>query len=143
MNKNWGLALILFFSFSLQLGMANRGQYDEEARAQERVENEARKAEKSARKNPLKNFASGVKQSTVDSTTGLISDTADATTADAPIISTIEGARKGTGKVLDSTVKGAYKVATLGYGGEPTYEVEEPETGSGEPTKVRIKIPGT
>jgi hypothetical protein len=123
--------------------MANRGQYDEEARAQERIEKETRKAEKTARKNPVKNFAGGVKQSTYDSATGLIADTAEGTAEDAPVVGTLEGARKGTAKVLDNTVKGVGKVATLGYGDVEHYEVEEPEVGSGEPTKIRIKIPGT
>ena len=137
------ILLVLLALSTLQLGMAHRGQYDEEAREQERLEKEARKAEKHGHSNPIKNIASGVKQSTVDSASGFVSDTANGTASDTPIIGTIEGARQGTGKVLDSTVKGAYKVATLGYGSEPTYEVEEPESGSGEPTKVRIKIPGT
>ena len=137
------LCSLLSISLLFQFGMASRsGQYDEEARAQERMEKEARKAGK-AHKNPIKNFAGGVKESTVDSAAGFVSETADGTTSDTPVIGTIEGARKGTGKVLDSTVKGAYKVATLGYGSDPTYEVEEPEAGTDEPTKVRIKIPGT
>lgn len=144
MKKSWLLCSLLSLAILFQFGMAGRrGQYDEEARAQERLEKEARKAERGSRKNPVKNFAGGVKQATYDSTTGLISDTAEATAEDTPVIGTIEGARKGTGKVLDSTVKGAYKVATLGYGGEPTYEVEEPESGTDETTKIRIKIPGT
>ncbi len=127
---------------SLNLGMARRGQYDEEAREIERLEKEQRKAEKRARKNPVVEIASGVKQSTVDSTTGLISETAEST-ADDPLTGTLEGARKGTGKVLDNAVKGVSKVATLGYGQVEHYEVEEPEAGSEEPTKIRIKIPGT
>ncbi len=145
MNRKYlALILLVTLSSSLQLGMARRGQYDEEAREQERQEKEQQKADKSAQKhNPIKNFAQGIKETTVDSTAGLISQTAESTTEEPPVIGTIEGARKGSGKVLDSTVKGAYKVATLGYGGTPTYEVKEPESESGEPTKVRIKIPGT
>jgi hypothetical protein len=139
MKKSWLFTFLLSLAILSQYGMASRGQYDEEARAQERAEKEARKTE---RKNPVKNFAKGVKESTVDSTAGFVSETTEGA-SDSPVLGTIEGARKGTGKVLDSTVKGAYKVATLGYGDDPTYEVEEPESGTDEPTKIRIKIPGT
>ncbi len=86
---------------------------------------------------------SGVKQATVDSTTGLISDTTEGTREDAAVVGTLEGARKGSEKVLDNTVKGVSKVATLGYGEVKNYEIQEPEKGKDEPTKIRIKIPGT
>lgn len=54
-----------------------------------------------------------------------------------------EGAAQKADNVLDRTVKGAVKVATLGQGDLDNYEVEEPEAHSGEPTKFTIKIPGT
>ena len=49
-------------------------------------------------------------------------------------------ARRGTQSLLDNTVKGAVKVATLGYGEVESYEVQEPEKGSGDPTKIKLKF---
>ena len=142
-KKSIFLFSLLSIALLLQFGMARReGQYDEEAREQERIEKSARKESKRTG-NPVSRIASGVKEATVDSTAGFVSETADGTTSDSLIIGTLEGARKGTGRVLDSTVKGAYKVATLGYGDDPSYVVEEPESGTDEPTKIKIKIPGT
>ena len=137
--------IFVLSSLALQTGMSRRGEYDEEARAQERMEKEQRKAEKrgESRGNPLKNMAGGVKQATVDSAAGFVSDTTEGTKEDAAVVGTLEGARKGTEKVLDNTVKGVSKVATLGYGEVKNYEVQEPEKGSDEPTKIKIKIPGT
>lgn len=146
MNQRAGLCIlgILLLSFT-QLGMSrDPQQYDEEAREAERQEKIRRK--KGSVPSPAeaaKNFASGVKEATVDSATGLFSETAESTQEDLPVVGTLEGARQGTEAVLDSTVKGAFKVATLGYGEVDQYDVEEPEAGSGEPTKIKIKIPGT
>lgn len=141
MKKSFWLLLLIAFTASLQLGMAHRGQYDEEAREQERLEKQAQKEAK-ANKSALKEFAGGIKQATVDNATGLVEETTTSSTGD-PVTGTLEGARRGTGKVLDNTVKGAVKVATLGYGNVEHYEVEEPEAGSEEPTKIKFKIPGT
>lgn len=126
------------------LGMARQGVYDEVAREQEKIAREQEKALNEAEKgtNPAKRFASGVKNVTVDSATGLISETAEET-SDSPITGPLEGVRKGSEQVLDKTVKGAYKVATLGFGELEHYEVEDPAAGSGEPAKIKIKIPGT
>ena len=137
------LMLVLSSALALQTGMSRRGEYDEEARAQERLEKEQRKAEPHEHVNPIKRFFGGVKQATVDSTTGLISDTTEGTKDNAAVVGTLEGARQGSEKVLDNTVKGASKVATLGYGEVRNYEIQEPEKGKDEPTKIRIKIPGT
>lgn len=143
-TQSWFFLVLILIS-SLQLGMGNRaGQYDEEAREQERQEKLARKADREeARRNPVRKIAGGVKQATVDSTTGLLGETTQGTTEDAPVIGTMEGARRGTQNVLDNTVKGVSKVATLGYGEVDHYEVEEPEHGTDETTKIKIKIPGT
>ena len=138
----FAVALILS-SLALQTGMSRRGEYDEEAREQERLEKAERKAEKQGHTNPFKNMASGVKQATVDSASGFVSDTTQGTKEDAAVIGTLEGARKGSEKVLDNAIKGVSKVATLGYGEIKNYEIEEPETGKDEPTKIKIKIPGT
>ena len=132
----------------LNYGMARNAQYDMEAREQEKS---ARQQEKQQKKlseaaspaRAAKRFAAGVKQATVDSTAGLISETAESTRDEAPIVGTLEGARKGTGKILDSTVKGVAKVVTLGYGDVEHYEVEEPKADTDEPIKIKIKLPGT
>lgn len=135
------LAVLVLLSV-FQLGMGKReGQYDEEARLAEREEKSRHKTERTG--NPATRMAEGVKQATVDSAAGFISDTADATSSGSPVLGTLEGARQGSGKILDNTVKGAVKVATLGYGDVTHYEVEEPEHGKDDTTKIRIKIPGT
>ena len=137
------ISLILAVSL-LQPAMARRGQYDEEARAQEKLEKEARKqSKKEGRENPAKRFVGGVKQATVDSTADLLNETAQSTVEDKPVVGTLEGAAEGTGGVLDNAVKGVSKVATLGYGEVDSYEVEQPKKGTDEPTKIKIKIPGT
>ncbi|MDD5216688.1 MAG: hypothetical protein PHN49_11000 [Candidatus Omnitrophica bacterium] len=133
--------LVLSLSVS-QLAMARHGIYDEEAREAERIAKQNRTSE-SEPHHPLKGIASGVKEATVDSTEGLLVDTAEGSTSGNPVTGTLEGARKGTGQVLDKTVKGAYKVATLGFGDLKSYEVEPPESESGDTTKIKIKIPGT
>ncbi len=138
MNKpNPILFLILLLSFALsQVGMARKGQYDEEAREAERVA----KTQNSSSRNPVKNVASGIKEATVDSAASLVNETAEGASSGSPIVGTLEGARKGTGKVLDRTVKGAVKVATLGYADTSHYEVQEPESGKDEPTKFKFKF---
>lgn len=142
MKKNTVFFFLVLLAASFQLGMAHRGQYDEEAREQERLEKQAQK-EGRERGNPIKEFAGGIKQTTVDSTTGFIQETTESSDTGDPVTGALEGARQGTGRVLDNTVKGAVKVATLGYGHVDHYEVEEPEAGSGETTKIKFKIPGT
>jgi len=142
MGKKWVVFLVLTLSI-FQAGMANRGQYDEEAREQERLERQARKAAKAKGLHPAKRFAGGVKQATLDSTTAILSETSDSTQEEGPLVGPLGGARRSSGKILDSTVKGAVKVATLGYGEVDNYEIVEPEKNSGEPTKIKIKIPGT
>ena len=132
------LAVVLGLS-SLQMGMSRRGQYDEEARLEER-EN---KSNHKGFTNPASGIAEGVKTATVDSTTGFLSETRDSTEEGKPVVGTLEGARKGTGVILDNTVKGALKVATLGQGDVEHYEVKDPEKNSDETTKITLKIPGT
>ena len=91
----------------------------------------------------IKGFAGVVKQVAYDGPKEFVKETAEETTKKPPIVSVVEGVNKGTQKLLDNTVKGAYKVATLGRGELESYEVQEPEKGSGEPTKIKISIPGT
>ncbi len=142
MKKKWILFLILTIS-AFQYGMANRGQYDEEAREQERLEKAAGKAAKKSGVSPAKRFAGGIKEATLDSTVAVLSETSESTQEEGLLVGPLEGARRSSGKILDSTVKGAVKVATLGYGEVENYEIVEPEKNSGEPTKIKIKIPGT
>jgi hypothetical protein len=135
------LVLLTALLSVFQLAMADRGQYDEEAREAERLARLEQKSERDS-KNPFRQFAGGVKQATVDNTSDLISETAEGT-REASVNSTVEGVNRGSQKVLDNTVKGAVKVATLGYGEVDNYEVVEPAKDSDETTKIRIKIPGT
>ena len=136
------IALLLITLSLLQLGMGHRdAQYDEEAREAERQERLQHQGEKKSR-NPLKNFFGGVKQATVDSTSDLVTETSEGVSGTS-VNSTVEGVNRGAEKVLDNTVKGASKVATFGYGEVQNYEVKEPEKGSDDTTKIRIKIPGT
>ena len=143
-NKKAFILLLILALSSFQVAMARKGIYDEEARENERFEKaQAQAAKKEGRStNPAKNIAGGVKQATVDSTTGFIGETVEGTVEEAPVKGTIEGANKGAGKILDNTLKGAVKVATLGYGDLKNYEVEEPKS-KGDTSKIKIKIPGT
>ncbi len=134
------IVLLVFATIPLHLGMGRHGQYDEEARETERREKSFRKQEVHERKNPVTRFAQGVKQSTVDSATGVLGQTVESTREDAPVIGTVEGVRKGSEKLLDNTVRGAVKVATLGMGEVSNYEVIEPEHGKDDTTKIRLKF---
>lgn len=139
--KKTALSAILctLVAASLSLGMGSHGQYDEEARAIERQEKQAKKMSAESSAHPIKNVATGVKQATYDSAKGLVKETAEGTKEETPVIGTIEGVRQGAGKALDSSIKGVAKVATLGMA-EDEYKVEEPEHGSGEPTKVKFNF---
>lgn len=143
--KTGFITFLVLTSVFLQYGMArNNAQYDEEARAAERAQKEMRKREKTeSHRHPMREMVLGIKEATVDSATGLLSETAESTQEEPPIVGTLEGVRQGTGKVLDKTVQGVSKVATFGYGDVKHYEVEEPKANTNEPTKIKIKIPGT
>jgi hypothetical protein len=136
--KNSRFAAVLLIALALiHPAMGSRdAQYDEEARELERQEKALRKQEHK-KKNPVRNFAGGVKQATVDNTTGIIDETQEGA-QDGPVTGTLEGTRRASGRVLDNTVRGAVKVATLGYGEVDTYEVVEPEKGTDEPTKIKF-----
>lgn len=134
------LIILTLILASFQLGMGRRSDnYDEEARAAEKSSG-GRRLKVS---NPATGIASGIKSAAVDSTTGFVSETAEGTRSDAPVVGTLEGARKGTQEVLDHAVKGAVKVATLGQADVSSYEVREPEKNTDDTTKITIKIPGT
>lgn len=92
---------------------------------------------------PLKGIASGVKNVAYDAPKDLATETVKEVPKKPPIVNVVEGVNKGTEKFIDHTIKGAYKVVTLGTSELESYEVQEPEKGSGEPTKFKISIPGT
>ena len=140
-NKERILLFIVLVSSLLQLGMGRHGQYDEEAREAERAtkrESKSAPDSSSGHEGPITGIAHGVKQATVDSTSGLISDTAQATKEEAPVMGTLEGVRQGSEKVVDNTVKGVFKVATLGQADVKEIKKKDPESGSGEPTKFSV-----
>ena len=145
MKKQTALLTILILTLAvLQMGMARRAEYDEEARKDQRLAKQESKAEEIHQPyRPVRGIASGVKEATFDSTTGFLEETAEATVDQPPIVGTLEGVRLGSGVVLDKALKGTVKVATLGYGELKHYEVTDPEADSGDPTKITIPIPGT
>ena len=139
MNKQvW--VLLTLFAVSLNLGMArDKSQYDEEARRQEQFQKEIQEANKvPTKREPLKNFATGVKQLTVDNVEDALGDTAEGTITEKPIVGTLDGAEKGSSKVVDNTIKGVKKVVSLGYSTDDSYEIEEAEKGSGDAAKIRL-----
>ena len=91
----------------------------------------------------VKGMASGVKQVAYEGPKDLLEETTEDVSKKPPIVSVVEGVNRGTQKLVDHTIKGAYKVATLGTSELDSYEVQEPEKGSGEPTKFKISLPGT
>ena len=51
---------------------------------------------------------------------------------------TLEGARQGSDKVIDNTIKGVKKVVSLGYAKDDSYEVQEAPKGSGDAAKIKL-----
>lgn len=141
MMKNRFYIFLMIVCLSLPtLGMSRRGQYDEDARNAEKIQKEMKKSEYSATQ-PVQDIASGVKQATYDSTKGLLKDTAEETAENAPVIGTVKGLVKGSGKVLENTSKGIAKVATLGRADSNSFRVEEPEHGKdGDTSKVKFNF---
>lgn len=92
---------------------------------------------------PLKGMAKGVKQVVYTGPKEFTKETVAEVPKKPPIVNVVEGVNRGTQKLLDNTVRGAYRVVTLGTSELESYEVQEPEKGSGEPTKIKISIPGT
>ena len=121
--------------------------FGEEANQNVPQDQEDKPGTESAVMRPVKGMASGVKQ-VVGGPKKFISDTVEGTKSGPPIAGTVEGVGKASGALVDSTVKGAYKVATLGYGDAKTVEVENPEKpkdeeggldpSEREPTKFKI-----
>ena len=98
---------------------------------------------------PVKGVASGVAE--VGKAPGkLVAETVKETTSKPPIEGTVEGVGKGASELVKSTVRGTYKIATLGYGKVDQVDVENPKTeqssidpGEKKPTRFKIRIPGT
>ena len=91
----------------------------------------------------VRKMASGVKQVAYEGPKDLAKETVAEGPKKRSLTGMIEGANEGTKKLLDHTLKGAYRVATLGQSELESYEVEEPRKGSDETTKIKISIPGT
>lgn len=123
----------------INFGMSRRGQYDEDAREQEKIQREMEKQNVTEDTvHPAKNFATGVKELTVDNAKDALEDTADGTISKNPVAGTLEGARQGSDKVVDNTIKGVKKVVSLGYAKDDSYEVEEPVDKSGNAAKIKL-----
>ena len=91
----------------------------------------------------VKRFAGGVKQIAYEGPKDFAEETVSEIPRKNPIEGMVEGVNAGTQKLVDNTVKGAYKVATFGHSELDYYEVEDPKKGSDETTKIKIRIPGT
>lgn len=138
MKKTFFIILILAIA-SINFGMSRRGQYDEEARKQEKIQKAMEKETQVTEPvNPVKNFAAGVKEITVDNAKDALVDTADGTVSKHPVAGTLEGARVGGDKVIDNTIKGVKKVASLGFAKDESYEIEEPVDKSGKAAKIKL-----
>ncbi|MFH1799580.1 MAG: hypothetical protein ABH891_01860 [Candidatus Omnitrophota bacterium] len=120
-------------------GMARSGQYDEDARAQEKIQKQmAQEVSTSEKRHPAKNFATGVKEVTYDNVRDTLSDTGGSTMHEKPVIGTLDGTQQAGEKVVDNTIKGVKKVASLGYAKDDSYEIEQAEKGSGDAAKIRL-----
>ena len=114
MRKNF-IVLFVLLAVSMNLGMSRRGQYDEDARQEEKIQRQIdQEAQVSEKTHPAKNFATGVKEMTVDNAKDALGDTAEGTISKNPVAGTLEGARQGSDKVIDNTIKGVKKVVSLG-----------------------------
>lgn len=142
MNQRLIIALMLLTA-SLSLGWGRSSdQYDQEARQQEKSQKEmdkAARAEQSTEEpSAAKNFAKGLKEVTVDNVKDTLSDTAKGTASGKPVVGTIDGAQTASEKFVDNTVKGVKKVVSLGYSKDESYEIDEPEKGSGDAAKIKL-----
>ena len=138
MEKRIFVSLVLVIA-AANFGMARSGQYDEEAREQEKIQKQmAKENETPEKRHPAKNFATGVKEATVDNVKDALGDTAHGTVSDKPVVGTLEGVRQGGDKVIDNTIKGVKKVVSLGYAKDDSYTVEEPQDHSGDAAKIKL-----
>ncbi|MFZ5802253.1 MAG: hypothetical protein ACOY3K_03960 [Candidatus Omnitrophota bacterium] len=136
MKTRLRIVLILAALSVLHLAMARHGVYDEEAREAEKLGKAA--AQSSSRNNPAKGIASGIRE-TVSSPKDVLTETADGTANETPVVGTLEGARVGSSKAVEQAAKGVMKVATLGYGDTDNMKIEEPQADSDDVGKFKIR----
>jgi response regulator of citrate/malate metabolism len=123
----------------IHLGMARSAQYDEDARAQEKIQKQMdQEAQTPEKRHPAKNFATGVKEVTYDNVRDTLNDTGEATLHEKPVVGTLGGTQQAGEKVVDNTIKGVKKVASLGYAKDDSYEIEQAEKGSGDAAKIKL-----
>lgn len=138
MKKEYFVVLVLLTTV-LQLGMARSGQYDEEAREQDKIQKQMDKENQTPEKShPAKNFATGVKEMTVDNVKDTLGDTAHGTMSEKPVVGTLDGTQQAGEKIVDNTIKGVKKVVSLGYAKNDNYEIEQAEKGSGDAAKIKL-----
>lgn len=138
MKKEFLIIFVLAIAI-MNLGMARSGQYDEEARQEEKIRKQmAQETETPGRSHPAKSFATGVKEMTVDNVKDTLSDTAHGTMSEKPVIGTLDGTQQAGEKVVDNTIKGVKKVASLGYAKDDSYEIEQAEDKSGDAAKIKL-----
>jgi hypothetical protein len=139
MKKGYFVILVLL-AVSIHLGMAKRtGQYDEEARQEEHIQKQIdQQSQVPDKSHPVKTFATGVKEMTVDNVKDTLGDTAHGTLSEKPVIGTLDGTQQAGEKVVDNTIKGVKKVASLGYAKDDSYEIQQAEKGSGDAAKIKL-----
>ena len=140
MNQKSNITVLLtILAVSLSLGMARSGQYDEAAREQEKVQKQMdQDAQTPEKRQPAKNFAKGIKEVTYDNVRDTLSDTGGSTMREKPIVGTLDGTQQAGEKVVDNTIKGVKKVASLGYAKDDSYEIQQAEKGSGDAAKIKL-----
>ena len=140
MKEKIFVTLVLVIA-ATNFGMARRSsdQYDQEARQQEKSQKQLNQETQTPEKrHPAKNFATGVKEMTVDNVKDTLGDTAHGTMSEKPVVGTLDGAQQAGTKVVDNTIKGVKKVAFLGYAKDDSYEIAQPEKGSGDAAKIKL-----
>ncbi|OGX11173.1 MAG: hypothetical protein A2351_02885 [Omnitrophica bacterium RIFOXYB12_FULL_50_7] len=137
--ENKILVTLVIVIAAANFGMARSGQYDEDARQQEKIQKQMEKeTETPEKRHPAKNFATGIKEVTYDNVKDTLSDTTGSTMREKPVVGTLDGAQQAGSKVVDNTIKGVKKVASLGYAKDDSYEIEQPEEKSGEAAKIKL-----
>jgi hypothetical protein len=133
------LVIFVLLAAATQFGMARSGQYDEDARQQEKIQKQMNKETQAPdKRHPAENFATGIKEVTYDNVKDTLSDTAGSTIHEKPVVGTLDGTQQAGEKVVDNTIKGVKKVASLGYAKDDSYEITQPEKGSGDAAKIKL-----
>ncbi len=138
MKKKFFVIVVLAMA-TVNLGMARSGQYDEDARQQEKAQKAlAQETQAVEKSHPAKNFATGLKEVTYDNVRDTLSDTTQSTLQEKPVVGTLDGTQKAGSKVIDNTIKGVKKVVSLGYAKNDNYEIEQPKEKSGDAAKIKL-----